>query len=163
MNGALAFTILAGQSKKLKILPVYLSGVLTVLDEAELIKFLHELIVNVSMEESGWNRSHLPALKDVIAQLSGGQAYSSSMKKDVLVDTLCDMVVHPASQVRSCVVTLFNVIVPASRQEDIQRKILPALLTLGTDPDRTVRASCIEPFGNIVINGPDGPVGYFMK
>jgi len=128
---------------------------LTALDEAELIKFLHELIVNVSLEEGGWDHYHMPALKNVIAQLVSSQATN---KKDVLVDTLCDMVVHPAKQVRACVVTLFNVIVPTSKADDILRKILPALITLANDPDRVVRSGCIEPFGNIAVNIPDGMI-----
>lgn len=35
-------------SKKVLLLPVYLAGVLTALDEAEITKYLHEVIVNVS-------------------------------------------------------------------------------------------------------------------
>ncbi len=58
-----------GQSKRFRLLPVYVTGVLTSLDEAELIKFLHELIVNISVEENGWDNSYLQVLKDVIGQL----------------------------------------------------------------------------------------------
>eukprot|EP00026_Physarum_polycephalum_P000956 Phypoly_transcript_00957.p1 GENE.Phypoly_transcript_00957~~Phypoly_transcript_00957.p1 ORF type:complete len:1206 (+),score=208.49 Phypoly_transcript_00957:89-3706(+) len=135
-------------SKRLLLLPVYLSGVLTSLDEAEIIKYLHELIVNISIEENGWGHHHLPVLKEIVGQL----CVQSNFKSYVILDTLCDMVAHPSNQVRLCIVTLFNVVIPSAKIPELEGKILNALITLSNDPDTYVRTECIEPLANIVVN-----------
>jgi hypothetical protein len=137
-------------SKRSLLLPAYLSGVLTSLDEAEIIKYLHELIVNISIEENSWGHHHLPVLKEVVGQLSS----QANFKAYVILDTLCDMVAHPSNQVRLCIVTLFNVVIPTAKGSDLESKILPALVTLSNDPDSYVRTETIEPLAAIVVNSP---------
>lgn len=67
---------------------------------------------NISTEENGWGHNHLGLLRDVIAQLSAQQnGLVKHFKSHIIVDVLCDMVAHPSNHVRSCIVSLFNVVV----------------------------------------------------
>jgi len=65
------------------------------------------------------------------------------------------MVAHPSNEVRSCIVTLLNIVIPTSKTPELVAKILPALITLSHDPDAGVRNNCIDPLANIAVNSPN--------
>lgn len=113
-------------------------------------------------------------LRDVIAQLSAQQnGLVKHFKSHIIVDVLCDMVAHPSNHVRSCIVSLFNVVVgkfilkivvltfieiPTTKSAVLAEKILPALIALSNDPDFLVRYDCIEPLATIAVNSPNDEV-----
>ncbi|EAL62589.1 hypothetical protein DDB_G0289755 [Dictyostelium discoideum AX4] len=125
--------------KKNRLLSIYTTGALQTLESSEFITFLKDLIVQISMEERGWLHSDIPALVKCIELLCGNVF---DKKKDVC-DSLCDLTANPSNQVRSCILNLLNFIIPVFKPEQIGQSVVPSLITMSTDPDRTVRFVCL--------------------
>eukprot|EP01133_Synstelium_polycarpum_P015454 gene15454-18335_t len=115
------------------------TGVLVSLEPTELSGFLSDIVVQIAMEDRGWEHSSLPALVRCIELLCGNVF---DRKKDV-GDTLCNLATNPSNQVRSCILNLFKVIIPLFTPQQISSSIVPKLISLSTDPDRDVRFVCI--------------------
>ena len=79
-------------------------GVLGSLGSPNFTNRLKELIVLISLEESGWTREQQGPLKESIhiACIKSGE------RKQEIVNLLCDLVVHPANYVRHCVVQILS-------------------------------------------------------
>ncbi|KAF2070402.1 hypothetical protein CYY_008272 [Polysphondylium violaceum] len=138
----------ADNTKKHRLISVFTTGALQTLDSSEIITFLKELIVQISMEERGWVHENIPALVKCMEMLCSN-VYD---KKKEVNDTLCELSANPSNQVRSCILNLLKVIIPFFKPEQISSSIIPSLITLSTDPDRTVRFVCLGTFAVAVSN-----------
>ncbi|KAK5579381.1 hypothetical protein RB653_009063 [Dictyostelium firmibasis] len=125
--------------KKNRLLSIYTTGALQTLESSEFTTFLKDIIVQISMEERGWLHSDIPALVKCIELLCGNVF---DKKKDVS-EALCDLTANPSNQVRSCILNLLNFIIPVFKPEQIGNSVVPSLITMSTDPDRTVRFVCL--------------------
>lgn len=52
-----------------RLLPFYARSILSVVKKNQLSKYLHDLIIHVSIEEEGWSHIHLPLLEQTIADV----------------------------------------------------------------------------------------------
>ncbi|EFA80709.1 hypothetical protein PPL_06295 [Heterostelium album PN500] len=125
--------------KKYRLVPIFAAGVLHSLESSELNTFLSDIVVQISMEERGWDHSNFPALVKSMELLCNNDF---DKKKDV-GQILSNLTANPSNQVRSCILNLYKVIIPVFSPQQISNTIVPSLITMSTDPDRTVRMVCI--------------------
>ncbi|EGG24253.1 hypothetical protein DFA_06403 [Cavenderia fasciculata] len=125
--------------KKYRLLSLFTAGVLHSLESSELSSFLVDLIVQISMEEKGWDHSSIPALVKTIELLCSNNV---DRKKEVS-EALATLTANPSNQVRSCILNLYKVIIHLFTPQQISNSIIPSLVTMSTDPDRPVRFVCI--------------------
>jgi hypothetical protein len=57
--------------------------------------------------------------------------------------------------VRATLAQLYNNLIPVLSSDEISKKIVPALATLGADPDKIVRIYIIRAYGNLAVNVDD--------
>jgi len=138
-------------TKKHRLISSFTTGALQTLDSSEIITFLKELIVQISMEERGWGHENIPALVKCLEMLCSN-VYD---KKKEVNETLCELSANPSNQVRSCILNLLKVIIPFFKPEQISNSIIPSLITMSTDPDRTVRFVCLGTLAVAVSNLTD--------
>ena len=141
------------QDRRERILPAYVVGVLPTLEHEELSKYIKGVIINVALQENGWSHSILPCVKSSLLLLC-----KKRFLNEKILDLLWDLVVHPATQVRAAVLTLFDAMMDVSDTDLIKKRVLPALITLSTDVDRNVRLSVVKPLGTLAMNTHDPQV-----
>ena len=132
-------------------MPFYIGGVIACVKKQKEVftGYLKELILNVSLEENGWKRTHKNALRDAVRLLS-----KTDRKEETLL-LLSDLVVHTASHVRSVIVALLDALVIVLHSEEVVKRVLPALVTLSADPDPAVRLEAIQALGLVAVNVED--------
>eukprot|EP00007_Cunea_sp_BSH-02190019_P004870 CAMPEP_0174231108 /NCGR_PEP_ID=MMETSP0417-20130205/1715_1 /TAXON_ID=242541 /ORGANISM="Mayorella sp, Strain BSH-02190019" /LENGTH=1289 /DNA_ID=CAMNT_0015308929 /DNA_START=1 /DNA_END=3867 /DNA_ORIENTATION=- len=152
------------QLRRDRLLPIYLAGVLSSLDDSShLLQYLKESIVNSSLEEYAWKLSQLHTIKEAF-QLLCEQNPSSGSKiavKDEILNLLRDLVVHPATEVRASILQLFDRMIELSQVNVVEQVILPSLITLSNDVDSTVRFAAVRPLCTVALN--TGDVGILEK
>ena len=113
-------------------------------------------MTNIALEECGWSLTQLPMLKDCVKLLCSQKQHDDSNPADitltsmktVTVNLLCrELLMHPSAAVRVVVVHLFNVMVDILSGSELEKRLLPALITLSGDSDLTIKTSCIRPLG----------------
>jgi hypothetical protein len=88
-----------------------------------------------------------------------------------ILNLLWDLVVHPANHVRVTTVKLFDGVVRRENffsltsievnilsQEDVGKRVVPALVTMSSDPDKMVQFATIRAFANVAANVEDSGV-----
>jgi len=133
-----------------KVLPLYLAGVVAYSKKKDLSVYIKQILLNIALEESGWKRSHIVSLQDGIKLLC-----KLTERKEEILNLLWELVVHTASSVRSAIVHLFEGLITVLHNEEIMKRILPALITLAADPDITVKIESIQALGILAINVED--------
>mmetsp|Transcript_16231 Transcript_16231/g.63287 ORF Transcript_16231/g.63287 Transcript_16231/m.63287 type:complete len:1102 (-) Transcript_16231:25-3330(-) len=127
-----------------RLTPVYMVGALTVHGGTErVIAELKEMIVDIAEERNSWNKSFVQMLRDCITLLC---------TKDTLLPKIVtlvsrELIGHPAAKVRAQVMDLYNDIIPALYATDLEKALLPALVTLSSDVEATVRRATLRPLG----------------
>jgi len=135
------------QIARMRLTPVYLLGVLTSISDNELHNHLKILTMNVAEQESGWSHDHFNMLKDSIRLLC-----TSANKTPQVVTLLTrDLIASPISQVRAMIVRLYEDLMSFLSAQDLEEKLLPALLTLCTDVDMIVRLASIKQLCNVAL------------
>lgn len=130
-------------------LPVLAAGVLGCFDSEDDMSELTSLL-----------RNSVIALAEASASLEGPiimyqELSTSSRYLEVLIGVLWEIVVHSSSLVRCCAAPLFTVLMKGVDLDLISRKVLPALVTLASDSQMSVRTAAIPAFGAIVENVTD--------
>ncbi|XP_078365264.1 RAB11-binding protein RELCH homolog isoform X2 [Oculina patagonica] len=130
-------------------LPVLAAGVLGCFESEEDTSELTSLL-----------RHSVIALAEASAPLDGPlimyqELSTSSRYHDVLIGVLWEIVVHSNASVRCCAAPLFTVLMKGVDLDSISRKVLPALVTLASDSQMSVRTAAIPAFGAIVENVTD--------
>jgi hypothetical protein len=69
-----------------------------------------------------------------------------------VLTALWDGVVHPRPVVRSAAASLFVATVGSSSEDVVATRVVPALVTLSSDPDLSVRTATIPVFGTLITN-----------
>ncbi|CAF1302290.1 unnamed protein product, partial [Didymodactylos carnosus] len=72
--------------------------------------------------------------------------------QDSLLNVLRDSLTNANSQVRLCTLQLFHAALQHNDRSTLSSKILPALITLASDDDVTVRIATIAVFGSIIVH-----------
>ncbi|XP_035269127.1 RAB11-binding protein RELCH homolog isoform X2 [Anguilla anguilla] len=124
--------------------PIYATGVLTCYNQEEdrklLVGFLEDVMTTLSL-------SHAPldSLKASFVELGANPAYH-----ELLLTVLWYGVVHTSALVRCTSARMFELILRGMSEALIDKRVAPALITLCSGPEFSVRISTIPAFGTIM-------------
>lgn len=124
--------------------PIYATGVLTCYNQEEdrklLVGFLEDVMTTLSL-------SHAPldSLKAAFVELGANPVYH-----ELLLTVLWYGVVHTSALVRCTAARMFELLVKGVNETLVAQRVVPALITLSSDPEISVRISTIPAFGTIM-------------
>uniref|UniRef100_A0A673VPQ5 RAB11-binding protein RELCH n=1 Tax=Suricata suricatta TaxID=37032 RepID=A0A673VPQ5_SURSU len=124
--------------------PIYATGVLTCYIQEEdrklLVGFLEDVMTLLSL-------SHAPldSLKASFVELGANPAYH-----ELLLTVLWYGVVHTSALVRCTAARMFELLVKGVNETLVAQRVVPALITLSSDPEISVRIATIPAFGTIM-------------
>uniref|UniRef100_A0A4W2BZE4 RAB11 binding and LisH domain, coiled-coil and HEAT repeat containing n=1 Tax=Bos indicus x Bos taurus TaxID=30522 RepID=A0A4W2BZE4_BOBOX len=124
--------------------PIYATGVLTCYIQEEdrklLIGFLEDVMTLLSL-------SHAPldSLKAAFVELGANPAYH-----ELLLTVLWYGVVHTSALVRCTAARMFELTLRGMSEALVDKRVAPALVTLSSDPEFSVRIATIPAFGTIM-------------
>nr|XP_033790886.1 RAB11-binding protein RELCH isoform X3 [Geotrypetes seraphini] len=124
--------------------PIYATGVLTCYNQEEdrklLVGFLEDVMTMLSL-------SHAPldSLKASFVELGANPAYH-----ELLLTVLWYGVVHTSALVRCTAARMFELLVKGVNETLVAQRVVPALITLSSDPEISVRIATIPAFGTIM-------------
>ncbi|XP_065114154.1 RAB11-binding protein RELCH homolog isoform X2 [Paramisgurnus dabryanus] len=124
--------------------PIYATGVLTCYNQEEdrklLVGFLEDVMTTLSL-------SHAPldSLKASFVELGANPAYH-----ELLLTVLWYGVVHTSALVRCTAARMFELILRGMSEALIDKRVAPALITLCSGPEFSVRIATIPAFGTIM-------------
>ncbi|XP_005348345.1 RAB11-binding protein RELCH isoform X2 [Microtus ochrogaster] len=124
--------------------PIYATGVLTCYiqedDRKLLVGFLEDVMTLLSL-------SHAPldSLKASFVELGANPAYH-----ELLLTVLWYGVVHTSALVRCTAARMFELLVKGVNETLVAQRVVPALITLSSDPEISVRIATIPAFGTIM-------------
>ncbi|XP_038652465.1 RAB11-binding protein RELCH homolog isoform X3 [Scyliorhinus canicula] len=124
--------------------PIYATGVLTCYNQEEdrklLVGFLEDVMTTLSL-------SHAPldSLKASFVELGANPAYH-----ELLLTVLWYGVVHTSALVRCTAARMFELLVKGVNETLVAQRVVPALITLSSDPEISVRIATIPAFGTIM-------------
>ncbi|XP_078395763.1 RAB11-binding protein RELCH homolog isoform X2 [Cetorhinus maximus] len=124
--------------------PIYATGVLTCYNQEEdrklLVGFLEDVMTTLSL-------SHAPldSLKASFVELGANPAYH-----ELLLTVLWYGVVHTSALVRCTAARMFELIVRGMNEALIDKRVAPALVTLSSDLEFSVRIATVPAFGTIM-------------
>ncbi|XP_043081828.1 RAB11-binding protein RELCH homolog isoform X2 [Puntigrus tetrazona] len=124
--------------------PIYATGVLTCYNQEEdrklLVGFLEDVMTTLSL-------SHAPldSLKASFVELGANPAYH-----ELLLTVLWYGVVHTSALVRCTAARMFELVLRGMSEALIDKRVAPALITLCSGPEFSVRISTIPAFGTIM-------------
>uniref|UniRef100_A0A8C1BS33 LisH domain and HEAT repeat-containing protein KIAA1468 n=1 Tax=Cyprinus carpio carpio TaxID=630221 RepID=A0A8C1BS33_CYPCA len=124
--------------------PIYATGVLTCYNQEEdrklLVGFLEDVMTTLSL-------SHAPldSLKASFVELGANPAFH-----ELLLTVLWYGVVHTSALVRCTAARMFELLVKGVNETLVAQRVVPALITLSSDPEISVRISTIPAFGTIM-------------
>ncbi|XP_057625574.1 RAB11-binding protein RELCH isoform X2 [Chionomys nivalis] len=124
--------------------PIYATGVLTCYIQEEdrklLVGFLEDVMTLLSL-------SHAPldSLKAAFVELGANPAYH-----ELLLTVLWYGVVHTSALVRCTAARMFELLVKGVNETLVAQRVVPALITLSSDPEISVRIATIPAFGTIM-------------
>ncbi|XP_008579891.1 PREDICTED: lisH domain and HEAT repeat-containing protein KIAA1468 homolog [Galeopterus variegatus] len=124
--------------------PIYATGVLTCYTQEEdrklLVGFLEDVMTLLSL-------SHAPldSLKASFVELGANPAYH-----ELLLTVLWYGVVHTSALVRCTAARMFELTLRGMSEALVDKRVAPALVTLSSDPEFSVRIATIPAFGTIM-------------
>uniref|UniRef100_A0A8C2ZZD5 RAB11 binding and LisH domain, coiled-coil and HEAT repeat containing n=1 Tax=Cyclopterus lumpus TaxID=8103 RepID=A0A8C2ZZD5_CYCLU len=124
--------------------PIYATGVLTCYNQDEdrklLVGFLEDVMTTLSL-------SHAPldSLKASFVELGANPVYH-----ELLLTVLWYGVVHTSALVRCTAARMFELVLRGMSEALVDRRAAPALITLCSGPEFSVRISTIPAFGTIM-------------
>ncbi|XP_056868994.1 RAB11-binding protein RELCH homolog isoform X2 [Takifugu flavidus] len=124
--------------------PIYATGVLTCYNQEEdrklLVGFLEDVMTTLSLSHAPLN-----SLKASFVELGANPVYH-----ELLLTVLWYGVVHTSALVRCTAARMFELVLRGMSEALIDRRAAPALITLCSGPEFSVRISTIPAFGTIM-------------
>uniref|UniRef100_A0A3Q3WBG1 LisH domain and HEAT repeat-containing protein KIAA1468 n=1 Tax=Mola mola TaxID=94237 RepID=A0A3Q3WBG1_MOLML len=124
--------------------PIYATGVLTCYNQEEdrklLVGFLEDVMTTLSLSHAS-----LDSLKASFVELGANPVYH-----ELLLTVLWYGVVHTSALVRCTAARMFELLVKGVNETLVAQRVVPALITLSSDPEISVRISTIPAFGTIM-------------
>ncbi|XP_030612376.1 RAB11-binding protein RELCH homolog isoform X2 [Archocentrus centrarchus] len=124
--------------------PIYATGVLTCYNQEEdrklLVGFLEDVMTTLSLSHAA-----LDSLKASFVELGANPVYH-----ELLLTVLWYGVVHTSALVRCTAARMFELLVKGVNETLVAQRVVPALITLSSDPEISVRISTIPAFGTIM-------------
>ncbi|XP_052816582.1 RAB11-binding protein RELCH homolog isoform X2 [Mya arenaria] len=126
------------------VVPVYASGVLSAFnneeDRQQLSQFLREALFCLSAYNAPKE-----SLRIAISELC-----QEANNHDLLLTALWEGVVHASPLVRATAARMFDIVMHSVNESLASTRCVPALVTLGSDPDISVRIATIPALGTII-------------
>lgn len=126
------------------IVPVYAAGILTAFGKEEekkrLTTFLQDMLSTLALHHSS-----LASLQATFTELCLDSAYH-----ELLLKVLWDGVVHTSALIRGAAGRMFEFLIQGITENLVATRVIPALITLASDPEITVRIATIGAFGMII-------------
>ncbi|KAH3761491.1 RAB11-binding protein RELCH [Pelomyxa schiedti] len=130
--------------RKSRLLPVYLCSIIANIGDEVLIGTTRDLLQAMADKTSGWNHNHFPALKTAVIML----CTKNSEKQNVVMSMLHELASSRNANVRVYVTYLCTAVIPLIQPPElVMTHIVPSLITLSSDPERSVRRGCIAALG----------------
>ncbi|GBG63021.1 hypothetical protein CBR_g34722 [Chara braunii] len=128
------------------VLPLLLAGVLgsPLMERKYLASFLRDLVLNSSLKNGAWTSSHTPELINAFSFVC-----TFDELQTCLLGVLWELVMNPHAAVRVTASILLKEMVPSVDSRTIAQQVLPALVTLGSDPNVEVKYSTIGALGAV--------------
>ncbi|KYQ57830.1 hypothetical protein ALC60_03186 [Trachymyrmex zeteki] len=127
------------KNMSLPLIPSYLV-ILSTFDSTELANYFKQFLVVLSM--SGTSISWLQIAANILCAREQTQEY--------VLSSLWDGVMHQRPSVRCATATLFGSIIAHISDQLANTKIVPAIVTLASDPEVDVRCAAISTLGRII-------------
>ncbi|KAL2651580.1 hypothetical protein R1flu_019708 [Riccia fluitans] len=146
IKGMKPLTPRAEQLARTCVLPLLLAGIYGApnMKEGFLSEYLKNLVLQSSVKQGAWTPIHTPELIDAVRFLC-----TFELQHNAIVGVLWELVVNPNANVKSTAAILFRALIPYVDLKLVQQQVLPALVTLGSDPNLDVKHSSIEAFGTV--------------
>ncbi|ELT88849.1 hypothetical protein CAPTEDRAFT_220556 [Capitella teleta] len=126
--------------------PIYAAGVLGAFNEEDdlrvLTTFLQDLLGTLSLCQAP-----LSSLKAACSQLSLDAKFH-----ELLLGVMWDGVVHTSASIRGTAARMFEMLIQSISESLVSNRIVPALVTLASDPEISVRIATVGVFGTILEN-----------
>ncbi|KAL3700165.1 hypothetical protein R1sor_018187 [Riccia sorocarpa] len=155
IKGMKPLTPRAEQLARTCVLPLLLAGIYGApnMQEGYLSEYLKNLVLQSSAKQGAWTTIHTPELIDAVRFLC-----TFEQQHNVIVGVLWELVVNPNANVKSTAAVLLRALIPFVDLKLAQQQVLPALVTLGSDPNSDVKHSSIEAFGTVAQHFKDETV-----
>ncbi|KAG0631806.1 hypothetical protein M758_1G280600 [Ceratodon purpureus] len=139
-------TLVEEQLAVICILPLLLVGVLGApgMEKGQLATYLRDLILKSTMKIGAWTSSRTPELIDSVRFLCKFEQHLA-----VIVGVLWELIVSPNADVKVSAAVLSKLLVGRVMLKSATQQIIPALVTLGTDPNVDVKIATIDAFGAV--------------
>ena len=87
----------------------------------------------------------------------------SPRNQECVLGALWSCVVHKSNVVRKCSAGLWGVVVAGVEDAALGTRVVPALVTLATDPDLSVKASALHPLAVVITTSTNTEVSYCYR
>jgi hypothetical protein len=140
---------------KMCVLPLFLAGILGSpnMESEELAVYLRELILQSSLKSGAWTPSKNSELIDSVRFLC-----TFEQQHAVILGVLWELVVNPNADVKISAAVLSKALVGNVELKSATQQVIPALVTLGSDPNADVKHATIEAFGAVAQHFKDEEV-----
>ncbi|CAI5465311.1 unnamed protein product [Closterium sp. Yama58-4] len=137
------------------VLPLLLAGVLGSpnMREGYLFKYLREWVVSTCARSGAWSPASTPELIDAVRFLCLFEEH-----RETLSSVGWELVVNQAPAVRITAAVIFQTLAPFVDMKRVSQQVLPALITLGSDPVPEVKHSTIAALGSVAQQFKDAPI-----
>lgn len=134
------------------VLPLLFTGVLGApgMRESMLGEYLRELVLSTCLRSGPWNDRESPDLIDAVRFLC-----TQAEHHDVILGVLWELVVNPTPSIRITAAVLFKALAGYVDEKRMSQQALPALVTLGSDPNVEVKHSSIAALGAVALHFKD--------
>lgn len=126
------------------VVPVYAAGILIAFgkedEKKRLTTFLQDMLSTLALHHSS-----LASLQATFTELCLDSAYH-----ELLLKVLWDGVVHTSALIRGAAGRMFEFLIQGISESLVATRVIPALITLASDPEITVRIATIGAFGMII-------------
>ncbi|KAL4180966.1 hypothetical protein AMTRI_Chr12g234990 [Amborella trichopoda] len=138
-------TAVAEKLSVMCVLPLLLAGIFGVPSRHEqLAEYLRKLLIQSSLRDNSSELHHTPELIDAVRFLCTFGEHQS-----IVFNILWEMVVSFNVTMKTSAANLFKVLIPYVDEKAASTHVLPALVTLGSDPNLNVKYSSIYAFGSV--------------
>jgi hypothetical protein len=121
--------------------------------EGKLAQYLRELILQSSLKDGAWTSARAPELIDAVRFLC-----TFERQHGVIVGVLWELVVNSNADVKITAAVLSKALVGNVELKFATQQVLPALVTLGSDPNLDVKHASIDAFGAVAQHFKDEEV-----
>ncbi|XP_047336522.1 RAB11-binding protein RELCH homolog [Impatiens glandulifera] len=127
------------------VLPLFLAGVLGYPNQREqLTEYLRTLLVQASSEQDGQYTKHLDGIFNSVRFLCTFEEHHT-----MVFNILWEMVASSNTDLKISAANTLKVVVPYVDSKVASTHVLPALVTLGSDPNLNVKFASIDAFGAV--------------